>query len=152
MDQAARARPNPIARWLGYGGLVPFILPALVIAFLRPGWMTDTAAELLLTYGAVILSFLGGVVWGLSLLNDSASNEQIKREFIYSVCPSLLAWAALFLPPRLGTGLLALCFCGAFVHDALAARVHELPGWFLSLRLQLSVGAVASLALATVYG
>jgi hypothetical protein len=30
--------------------------------------------------------------------------------------------------------------------------VHELPGWFLSLRLQLSVGAVASLALATVYG
>jgi len=55
-------------------------------------------------------------------------------------------------PPRLGTGLLALCSCGAFVHDALAARVHELPGWFLSLRLQLSVGAVASLALATVYG
>ena len=152
MDQAARARPNPIARWLGYGGLVPFILTALVIAFLRPGWMTDTAAQLLLTYGAVILSFLGGVVWGLSLLNGSASNELVKREFIYSVCPSLLAWAALCLPPRLGTGLLALCFCGAFVHDALAARVHELPGWFLSLRLQLSVGAVASLALATVYG
>ncbi|MDH4382839.1 MAG: DUF3429 domain-containing protein [Gammaproteobacteria bacterium] len=152
MDQAARARPNPIARWLGYGGLVPFILPAMVIAVLRPGWMTDTAAQLLLTYGAVILSFLGGVVWGLSLLNGSASNELVKREFIYSVCPSLLAWAALCLPPRLGTGLLALCFCGAFVHDALAARVHELPGWFLSLRLQLSVGAVASLALATVYG
>ena len=59
---------------------------------------------------------------------------------------------ALLLPLRAGAALLAASVCAAFVHDALAARLHDLPRWFLSLRLQLSLGAVSALSLAAVYG
>ena len=140
------------ARWLGYAGLLPFVVPALLVALLPAGDWQSLAARVLVAYGAVILSFLGGIVWGLSLRHTSLTPGLAAREFVYSVCPSLLGWVALLLPLRAGAALLAASVCAAFVHDALAARLHDLPRWFLSLRLQLSLGAVSALSLAAVYG
>ena len=148
----APASAHVIARWLGYGGLLPFVVPALLVALLPAGEWQTLAARVLLAYGAVILSFLGGIVWGLSLRHPSLTPSLAAREFIYSVCPSLLGWVALLLPLRAGAALLAASVCAAFVHDALVARLHELPRWFLSLRLQLSLGAVSALSLAAIFG
>lgn len=144
--------PERVARWLGYGGLLPFAAAAALVAMLSAGEWHTLASRVLLAYGAVILSFLGGIVWGLTLRNETLAPGLAAREFVYSVCPSLLGWVALLMPLRSGAGLLAACVCAAFVHDALLARQHELPRWFLSLRLQLSLGAVTALSLAAVYG
>ena len=144
--------PERVARWLGYGGLLPFASAAALVALLPAGEWQTLAARVLLAYGAVILSFLGGIVWGLTLRQVGLAPRLAAREFVYSVCPSLLGWAALLMPLRGGAGLLAACVCAAYVHDALLARHHALPRWFLSLRLQLSLGAVSALSLAAVYG
>ena len=52
-----------IVRLLGYGGAVPFLGGAILLTSdsQLPGIETRTA---LLYYGAVILSFLGGLQWG----------------------------------------------------------------------------------------
>lgn len=144
--------PERLARALGYGGLLPFAAAAALVVLLPPGDWHTLAGKVLVTYGAVILSFLGGIVWGLTLRQTSLTGQQAGREFVYSVCPSLFGWVALLLPARAGFGLLAACVCAAFVHDALMARQHALPRWFLALRLQLSLGAVSALSLAAVYG
>ena len=57
----------PIALWLGIGGLIPFLAPALLIWMpLSLGWQ-GIAGTFGMVYGAIILSFLGGVRWGGAL-------------------------------------------------------------------------------------
>jgi len=50
------------AAWLGYGGLIPFIVlaPASLLDH-HHGW---TWSDALYGYGAIILSFVGALHWG----------------------------------------------------------------------------------------
>ena len=57
-----------IARVLGYGGALPFLFGA-VAASQQVAILGFAPTHLLLSYGAVILSFLGGLHWGLSLIH-----------------------------------------------------------------------------------
>ena len=54
----------PIALWLGIGGLIPFLAPALLIWMPASQGLQGIAGTFGMVYGAVILSFLGGVRWG----------------------------------------------------------------------------------------
>ena len=145
----------PPALLLGLGGLIPFIASALFI------WMPSPIAELapqlpfqssdpvalatmaLGAYGAVILSFLGGVRWG-NLLFDHASLRN-WMPLSLSVLPSLIAWPALLFPPTPMIILLCVGFILQYVLDVKAAKRGLLPSWFLRLRMILTSGAVLSL-------
>lgn len=126
-----------VAQWLGAAGALPFVA-AVGAAWLLPDsriahWST-TAAFL---YGAVILSFLGGIRWGFAVRDQKARGEA----FIVSVIPSLLAWGAILMPLRSGLILLAIGFVGQLVVDL---RL-PLPQWFKWLRVALSVVVVTCL-------
>ena len=54
-----------------------------------------------LAYGASILSFLGGVRWGM-LVNPGAPIAGSWLQYSYAVAPSLVAWSALLMPPVTG--------------------------------------------------
>jgi Protein of unknown function (DUF3429) len=127
------AAPTPLAQALGYAGLLPFVAGALLAGQGLAG------AAWLLTYAASIVSFLGGIHWGLALREPQPRSASL----LWGVTPSLLAWVALLLPA--GAGLLvsagALVTCYA-VDRRLYAR-EQLSGW-LGLRLRLTV--VASLS------
>ncbi|MFK8080422.1 MAG: DUF3429 domain-containing protein [Granulosicoccus sp.] len=146
--------PTP-ALILGLAGLIPFVSAALVIwlqpmldAWL-PVWVVQERSILTLAtfslgaYGAVILSFLGGVRWG-NLLHDA---EGLGRwlPLTLSVVPSLIAWPALLLAPIPQLALLCVGFTLQYGFDVAAARRGEVPEWFLRLRLILSSGAILSL-------
>ena len=145
--------PTP-ALALGLGGLIPFISSAVLVwwsqplAELLPSWIiqqrstTQLATLALGGYGAVILSFLGGVRWG-NLLFDRASLRQ-WTPLALSVLPSLIAWAALLLEPVPMLALLAAGFTLQYALDVYAERRGELPAWFVKLRLILTSGAIAS--------
>jgi len=132
------------AAWLGALGLVPFaalagLLP-LVGADLKPA-----LAHALLGYGAVILSFLGGVHWGLAIgSNPPAADAAIRTRLILSVVPSLIAWAALLLPAG-GLFVLAAAIALMLVVDIRATRAGEAPPWYPRLRIPLSCAVAASL-------
>lgn len=92
------------AIWLGASGFLPFGAAALAAAFLDEqfaGWATAA----LMTYGAVILSFLGGIHWGVAIASDPGAGA-LPRRLVMSVAPSLIAWAGLLLPHKAGLLLL----------------------------------------------
>lgn len=61
----------PAAAALGLAGVLPFAATALASLAAAP-W-GDLALLALLAYGAVILSFLGGIEWGLASARDRPS-------------------------------------------------------------------------------
>ena len=133
-----------IARVLGYGGALPFLYGAIVASQQRAilGLATD---YLLLSYGAVILSFLGGLHWGRVITSHNAIGRFDSAWLIWSVCPSLLGWVALLLPVKAGAVVLSLCFLAVLQVDQRLIRDQIWPGWMRPLRLHLTLIAVISL-------
>jgi Protein of unknown function (DUF3429) len=137
LDQL-RATPL-VARLLGFGGLLPFIAAAIAAHAPDP-WLQDAGRRALVAYGAVILSFLGGVRWGVAMTGRDATG--LAGPLVLSILPALLGWVAVLLPPGAGAILLAACLALLLVADL---RQRDVPPWYRALRVPLSVGAIASL-------
>ncbi len=133
------------AAWLGYGGLLPFVVLAPA-SLLDPhhGW---TWSDALYGYGAVILSFVGALHWAFAMTAAGLDERQRVRSLIWSVVPALIAWPALLLAPAAAAVLLVGGFTVHYLVDRNLARHATLPPWYLTLRLRLTVVASLSLAL-----
>lgn len=140
--------PTPLpasVAWLGYGGLLPFLLLAAASAgdvHHRLAW-----SDVLIGYGAVILSFVGALHWGFAMLGSGLDPAGRRSVYLWSVVPALLAWPATWLSAPLANALLIAGFMAHYVQDRRLVKRIELPAWYLPLRGRLTV--VASLALAT---
>lgn len=151
-DMATHADHRPASvTWLGHGGLLPFVGLALA-ALLAPTWRA-VALHALLAYGAVILSFVGALHWGLAMAQPGLDDRWRQRAFVWSVVPSLIGWAAIAWPDApAAAGAIALA--GGFLlhlqQDHALARATALPAWYLPLRRRLTLIAVASLALGAI--
>jgi hypothetical protein len=139
------SRPTPAAQTLGYAGLIPFVGTA-VASLLVPTVYREVAAAALLTYAAVIVSFLGGIHWGMVMVgtasDDGASGSPTAR-LIWGVTPSLLAWAALLCPVHGGLIVSAASLATAYLVDARMYPRVGAQGW-LPMRLTLTAVATAS--------
>jgi len=134
----------------GLAGLIPFwalALSALGSFGLAPVY----ALFALLTYGAVILSFVGAIWWGLVTASPATFNK--APFYLWSVVPALVGWLATLIEPDLGVLLLGLGFLWQWALDAWL--VHRgpmaLPGWFFPFRTLLTVGVLSALAAAWFY-
>ena len=143
--------PQP-ALVLGLAGLVPFVALAIQVATGRPfdARMTGQALAALLIYGAVILSFLGGIQWGLAVA--SADRSDAWRRFGLSVLPSLVAWAGLWLGGRNGLITLAVGVGLWGLYEVWSTGLGEAPRWYGRLRLALTIVVVAALTAAARFG
>ena len=133
-----------LVKWLGYGGLIPFLGFAIL------AWADETRTMLwqgdLRAYGAVILSFVGALHWGLAMAPGKIAAKERCAMFAWSVVPSLLAFLALIAHSGSADILLIggfLLHCGMDLRIAMRA---VLPGWYLPLRIRLSVIAIICLA------
>lgn len=133
-------------RLLGYAGLLPFAAAAALAVSGPPPWR-GPALSALAAYGAVILSFLGAVHWGLALRAPAGEAPAAWPRFGLGVLPSLVAWVSLLLPARPGLVLLAAGVLGVAAVETAAARRGFLPRGYLGLRWPLSAGAGACLLL-----
>ena len=104
------------ARVLGYGGALPFLCGA-IFANQQVAVLGVAPTYFLLSYGAVILSFLGGLHWGRVITSPNVNGSSDSTWLIWSVCPSLLGWVTLLLPVKVGTVVLSLCFLAALRID-----------------------------------
>lgn len=145
MSTPARPDPSlpPGASALGYGGLVPFVAAVLGIALLD-GEPRAMAARALLAYGAVILSFLGAVHWGLLL---ARSLPDVPIRLFAGVVPSLAGWIALLLPERHGLALLVVAFGAFWLYEHRMLGTRLLPEPYLGLRRNLTLGVCSLLTL-----
>jgi hypothetical protein len=144
VHEAGMNRPlPPIAIALGLAGLVPFVACGLAAA--NPGGIQ--AALALVAYGAVILSFLGGVHWGFALAEPDGRRERTR--FCLGVVPSLVGWAAVLLTIVLGpdTGIVLLIagFIALTVVEARARQAGLIPAGYMWLRWVLSAVVILTL-------
>ncbi|MDQ6437403.1 DUF3429 domain-containing protein [Mesorhizobium sp. LHD-90] len=149
MEQPAAEADGPFqaaGRIAGYLGLTPFIVLALWLYGIAPDhpWRGGTVL-LLSVYGAVVLSFLGGVRWGAAL---SPERPARPSELWLTLPPAFVGWIAVAMPVPLSFAVLAVAFAALGAWDALAAYDNRLPEWYGRLRMILTLGAVATLLLA----
>ena len=85
-------------------------------------------------WSAVILSFLGGIRWGISVSAKPVRNV----ELFASVLPSITGWFAVLLPDQLCLLVLLLCYSGQGAWDSLSLRKDLDLVWFARLRIALT--------------
>lgn len=141
------------AAWLGATGAMPFVLLAIGPLLLPSAWR-EPAHDALCTYAAVILSFLGGVHWGLTLATEDArgASSQFSLRLVLSVVPSLLGWGALFLPAVWGLVALAGAFAAMMFVDLGPGARSGAPAWYPRLRRPLSLTVISALLLSALFG
>ncbi len=128
---------------LGYLGLLPFVLPTFFLFY--DYHHLDMWRHFLITYAAIILSFVGALHWSFAmLLHDLPQNKQ-RWSFIWSVIPSILAWIALSIPQFYSFFLLAAFFILNLIKDKALSKIVELPNWYISLRHNLTFVAASCL-------
>jgi len=136
---AMNAAPSPaaVALRLGYAGLVPFVAGVGLVWLVRPDVHPYVALGLS-AYAAVIVSFLGGLHWGIAM-RESAPEPTL---FVWGVLPSLVAWFAVLMPAGAGLVIHGAMLVAGYLVDRRVYPRHGLSGW-LTLRFRLS--AVAAL-------
>lgn len=130
---------QPPATWLGYAGLLPQAL-ALLLTLDGADRYVGLAAGYF--YAALILSFLGGLWWGLA----AASPKAPRWAFVAAIVPSLLAFAT-GIPWMIGTTwpgpsliILALALILSLGVDFRLKQTGLMPDGLFALRVRLSLG------------
>ncbi|RUO39361.1 DUF3429 domain-containing protein [Aliidiomarina taiwanensis] len=83
------------ANRLAWAGLIPFIGTAILGAF---NLWVDVLLQVFLIYSAVILSFLGGIHWGLAMAGQL---ERPELRMLLCMAPALVAWLAVAALPEI---------------------------------------------------
>ena len=140
---------------LGLVGLIPFVACALIALTSLDVARAGYALLALCGYGAVILSFVGGVHWGLVLgaseppqgaVVDSAMPPRTRYRLVLGVLPSLGGWAAILVMFLGQTAVaLAVLLVGFIAFTSAESELRQrglVPRGYMVLRWGLSVAVV----------
>jgi hypothetical protein len=146
LPHTAHAHPGALARRLGYAGLIPFVGGAVFI-WLLAGRIDQEPFIFLVNavtaYAALIVSFLGGMPWGLVMRDADEAHEDVRKALWIGISYSLLAWVAMCMPPHAGLVVLGALLVACYVNDRKLYPLLGASGW-LQMRFRLTV--VASLS------
>lgn len=139
---------------LGLAGVIPFLwgavtylnsdLAAWGMHILGPRFVGPYVQ---LFYGAVILSFMSGVLWGFA---TKAQGAQAATGYGLSVLPALWAFFMTGGGPTSAAIYLIFGFIGLLVLDYAFWRWELAPPWWLNLRVLLTTLVVAALSVGVV--
>jgi hypothetical protein len=126
---------------LSLAGFLPFAILSLVL-FATGGGNTlfPPLFDIFKIWSAIILSFLGGIRWGLAIAY--APGE--PRNLVLSVIPPILAWIAVLLPDAYTVLVLMVLFCAQGAWDNFYAGSGHVQPWYGSLRMVLTLLVVAA--------
>ena len=133
---------------LTFIGAAPFVgLSAAVALHMFPN--TGVVSQILLTYAGVIISFMGGIHWGIAVLRYSDNRKIANMLIAESVGTSLIAWSVI-LTGNTFTQLLVLTLLYTFVWaiDSMLYSDDLIPLWFFNLRCIITPMVVVSLYVA----
>jgi hypothetical protein len=129
-----------IAWFLAIAGALPFIAATAALYLSSASSVRVPAIAALVTYSAVILSFLGGIEWGLAIRDETGTESTRVVALGLSVVSSLAAWAVLWMDgPKWQVGSALAIFVAVWAADQWMAGKGLLPAWFIDLRTAVSV-------------
>lgn len=134
---------------LGLGGLIPFV--ALAIASIVDPVRTAVWVASAMSYGAIILSFVGALHWAFAMTASELTDSRRRATYAWSVMPALIGWLAILVLPFWATVSAIILVTGFWMHylqDRRLARLIAIPGWYLPLRLILTSVATISILVA----
>ncbi|NXP09745.1 TMM69 protein, partial [Thinocorus orbignyianus] len=132
--------PKP-ALYLSLAGLIPFVSVPLIMAI--QGTYYPELAFAQITYGAVTVSFLGGLRWGFALPEDSPAKPDWLN-LANSTVPPLFAWQALLFKDVTHGAIMLVMTLGIALHYDVSL-LPPYPQWFKVLRVAGTVVMVLSL-------
>lgn len=139
---------------LGGAGLLPPAAAAAGLFVLPAGSPQQFAWVLLIFYGALIFSFLGGTWWAFASrgMIGRAAEAPGAGWLLAAVTPSLLALVLLLLLLSPATRPAAAALLAAAIGlspliDAMLVGADLAPAWWMRLRVPLSAGLAACVAL-----
>jgi hypothetical protein len=139
----AVSRLNTTAEVVSYAGVVPFVLCLLGVALLPNYGLRELAQRIAISYGAVVLAFVGAVHWGLALAGTLAWRP---ARIAGSILPALIGAAGTVIGGQRGLALLVVGFGVFWLYEHRSVGT-ELPAAYLSLRRNLSLVVCTLLAI-----
>lgn len=129
-----------IAKILGYAGLIPFIIFSIG-SWIEIPYLYNTI-YVLITYAAIILSFMGAIHWGMAM---SKTDNKQNKYFITSVIPALAAWFSLLIPEFFSLIVLLIGFILLISYDLAVEKPQGFPNWYIPMRIKLTFVVLLSL-------
>ena len=103
----------------------------------------------LVTFAAIILSYLGGIEGGLALHDQVGTEKTRAVSLCLSTIPSLAAWGVLWLgSPQQQIGASIALFVLVWSADLWLAHQGLIPSWFVDMRTAITVLVCVILGLA----
>lgn len=130
---------------LAYVGLLPFII-SIIFSFSNydPFFLTNNL--LIHIYGAIIVSFLAGIHWGIFLLKYTSYNLLIHSNII-----AILSWFSFFLDHSIGIFLLIFSFLYLLCIDYNLYRKGILEYYYMSVRVSVTFLVISCLIVHLVF-
>ncbi|RGP80564.1 putative mnn4-regulates the mannosylphosphorylation [Fusarium longipes] len=112
-------------------------------------YLLSVIEPLQLGYGAVIISFLGAIHWGLEYAEKAPLRERTRFRYGMGLASSIIAWPTLMLPVEYALTTQFMAFVGLYFADSRAATKGWAPRWYGSYRFLLTamVGAAIFISL-----
>lgn len=134
--------PPPQAGRLASAGLIPFVLGTMLVWLLYPSADAPElqaqahafVAQALAVYAAVVLAYLGGVHWGLTM---DVHGEPPQARW-WSIVPPLAGGLGAIMPPYAGLVVLGVMLILTYLADRRFYPDVGL-GYWLTLRFRLSM-------------
>ena len=134
---------------LGLAGLIPFLWGALTVTVPSVAlWgQSNLGGRFIgpyvqLFYGAIILSFMSGVLWGFA---TKATGQMATASYVLSVIPALWAFFMTGGGPTTAAVNLIVGFFGLLLLDWHFWRLGLAPPWWMHLRGLLTAIVILSL-------
>lgn len=128
-----QVRVETMGMRLGYLGLIPFVFGAVTALLSQE--LVSLAFQAFILYSLAILSFMGGVHWGLALITGTRQSTRL----LISVVPVVAAWICLIaLPAPLTLAVLGGGFIAQWLIDRPILAELPIPSWYLEMRPRLA--------------
>ncbi len=128
-----QVRVETMGMRLGYLGLIPFMFGAVTALLSQE--LVSLAFQAFILYSLAILSFMGGVHWGLALITGTRQSTRL----LISVVPVVAAWISLIaLPAPLTLAVLGGGFIAQWFIDRPILAELPIPSWYLEMRPRLA--------------
>lgn len=126
-----------VTRILGYAGLIPFVVPALLVLFgTQHASLSNSIAE---AYSFGIVSFLCGSWWGMALRSGS------RKTLILSNAYFIVAFLVFVFLPNWWSLTAALLLISISITEQSLVRLFALPRFYRRMRVVLTAVASASM-------
>jgi len=114
------------------------LLDSLYISHDSARYLLSVIEPLQLGYGAVIISFLGAIHWGLEYGEMNPSWEKTRFRYGMGVAASIAAWPTLLLSIEYGLTAQFMAFVALYFADSRAASRGWAPRWYGQYRFLLT--------------